>query len=105
MGVRDAVLELVGEAIGWRWPRRDGSVGEMTLLWPSERALLRQFVEQDTRTLRLPSLPAGAIGLEHAEIIAIYREPGSGTGAAVYVLGLNEWALERLRRHPALLLA
>jgi len=105
MSVRTAVQEVFSEVIGWRRrPWRDRPAKELVLLWPGERALLRQFLDQDTTTLRYPILPAGAIGLEHAEVIAIYREPGAMAGSAVYLLGLNEWALDQLRRHPALLL-
>ncbi len=69
-------------------------------LSPSSRALLRQILESEMGPLRAKTLPNTAIGLELADVIAIYRDAG-GT----FELAVNGWAADELRRHPELLAA
>lgn len=99
---RNAVLELVRRVlVSWK-NRGVQPFGALGVLSPPEKALLREYLVQDTRTIRAPTLAGAALGLEHAEIIAIYREPVPAPGAPDFVLGLNAWAWEQLRSHPEL---
>lgn len=87
---------------GWR---DDRPIKALRALSPPAKVLLRRYLEEDTKTLRVPTVPSAAIGLELADIVAIYRAPElAGTGDA-FVLPINGWALEHLRRHPELLAA
>ncbi len=85
------------------WRRGDRPFKALSALSPPAKALLRRYLEEDTRTLRVPKVPSVAIGLELADIVAIYRAPElAGTGDA-FVLPINAWAWDHLHRHPELL--
>jgi hypothetical protein len=86
-----------------KWWRDDRPLKALSLLSPPAKALLRRYLKEDTKTLRVLTVPSAAIGLELADIVAIYRAPElSGTGDA-FVLPINGWAWDHLRRHPELL--
>jgi hypothetical protein len=71
-------------------------------LSPSAKALLLQLLARETRTLVVPRVTGAAIGLELADVISIYREHGSAAAGGPFVLAVNGWAREELRRHPEL---
>lgn len=85
-----------------RW-RRGRPLGALGLLSPPAKAFLRRYLEEDTRTLRAPTVPSVAIGLELADIVAIYRAAEPAGPADAFVLPINAWAWDLLRRHPELL--
>jgi hypothetical protein len=97
-------------AWAWRVPgvlarrseRDDRSVRALSALSPGEKALLRRFLEGDTRTIHV-SHPAAAFGLELAEIVTIHRDPARARSGEPFGLVLHAWALDHLRRHPELL--
>lgn len=112
-----AVLELVKRfdvwdlpgwlADGWgalRRRRREGrTMGALAALPPPAKALLRQFLERETRTLHVASVAGAAIGLELADVISISREPELAATSSAFLLRINPGAWEQLRRHPELL--
>ena len=94
----DASADLVRRS----WRGGDRPVKALAALSPPAKALLRRFLERDTRTLREASVSGVAIGLELADVISIAREPAPAAGGAAFELAINPWAWEQLRRHPEL---
>ena len=85
------------------WWRDDRPFKALSVLSPPAKVLLRRYLEEETKTLCVPTVPNVAIGLELADIVAIYRAPElAGTGDA-FVLPINAGVLDHLRRHPELL--
>jgi hypothetical protein len=99
--LRDAATLL----LRWRLRPVELSSRAFDALSPSEKALLRQLLEQETRTLVVPRVTGAAIGLELGDVISISREPGVAPANGPFVLAVNGWAREQLRRHPELVAA
>lgn len=96
--LRDASTALVRWSLR-RFERRSRAFDALS---PSSKALLLQLLARETRTLVVPRVTGAAIGLELADVVSIYREQGSAAAEGPFVLAINGWAWEQLRRHPEL---
>ena len=102
----------VAKIAGWAWrapgllarrnERDDRSVRALSVLSCGEKALLRRFLEGNTRTIHVAH-PAAAFGIELAEIVTIHRDPRREASGEPFGLVLHAWALDHLTRHPELL--
>lgn len=102
-GLTDWFRDALSSLLRWRRGTGGGQYRALTVLSPPAKALLRRYLEQDTKSLRVPTLAGAAMGLELSDVISISREPEPSVSGDGFVLFINPWAWEHLRRNPQLL--